>query len=72
MIQALNHTNEDLGHAVALSDQIDFLRGCLAVEVEKTETSSDSTEMLEEDLAGELNAISRFKERIAEAEPLQE
>ena len=59
-----------MGHAIAVSEQIDFLGGVPAVDVEKTETSSDSTEMLEQDLAGEFHAISRYKERIAEAEAL--
>jgi len=61
-----------MGHAIAVSEQIDFLGGVPAVDVEKIETSSDSTEMLEQDLAGEFHAISRYKERIAEAEALQE
>ena len=42
------------------------------MDVEKIEMSSDSTEMLEQDLAGEFHAISRYKEQIAEAESLQE
>ena len=62
----------ETGHAIALSDQIDFLGGVLAVDVEKMGTSSDRTEMLEQDLAGECHAISRYEERIAEAESLRE
>jgi bacterioferritin len=59
-------------HAISLSDQIDWLGGVPAVDVETIEVSPDSTEMLEQDLAGELHAISRYKERIAEAEALRE
>jgi len=40
--------------------------------VQTIKTSSDSTEMLEQDLEGELDAVSRYKERIAEAESLRE
>jgi bacterioferritin len=66
------HANEEMGHALALSEQIDFLGGFPAVDVAKIETSTDSVEMLEQDLAGEFHAISRYKERIAEAEFLRE
>jgi bacterioferritin len=70
--ELLVHANEEMQHAISLSDQIDWLGGVPAVDVEKIETSSDSTEMLEQDLAGEMHAIHRYKERIAEAEALRE
>jgi bacterioferritin len=70
--ELLVHANEEMQHAISLSDQIDFLGGVPAVDVQKIETSDDSTEMLEQDLAGELDAIARYKERIAQAEALQE
>jgi bacterioferritin len=70
--ELLTHANEEMQHAISLSDQIDFLGGVPAVDIEKIETSSDSTKMLEQDLAGEFHAISRYKERIAEAESLRE
>jgi bacterioferritin len=66
------HANEEMQHAISLSDQIDFLGGVPAVDVQKIETSDDSTVMLEQDLAGEFNAIARYKERIAQAEALRE
>jgi bacterioferritin len=73
MIQELLvHANEEMQHAITLSEQIDFLGGVPAVDVEEIKTSGDSTEMLEQDLAGEFHAISRYKERIAEAEALRE
>lgn len=73
MIQELlTHSTEEMGHAFALSDQIDFFGGIPAVDVAKIETSKDSKKMLEQDLAGEFHAISRYKQRIAEAESLQE
>jgi bacterioferritin len=70
--ELLVHANEEMQHAISLSDQIDFLGGVPAVDVQKIETSDDSTEMLEQDLAGEMYAITRYKERIAQAEALQE
>jgi bacterioferritin len=70
--ELLVHANEEMQHAISLSDQIDFLGGVPAVDVETIEVSPDSTQMLEQDLAGELHAIERYKERIAQAESLRE
>ncbi|MGD8465865.1 MAG: ferritin-like domain-containing protein [Anaerolineae bacterium] len=70
--ELLLHSTEEMQHAVSLSDQIDFLGGVPAVDVEKIETSPDSITMLEQDLAGEWLAINRYKERITQAEALQE
>jgi bacterioferritin len=66
------HSQEEMMHAVMLSDQIDFLGGVPTVDVEKRETDSDSLAMLKQDLQGEDNAINRYKERIAQAEALKE
>jgi bacterioferritin len=66
------HSQEEMMHAVMLSDQIDFLGGVPTVDVEKRETDSDSLAMLKQDLRGEDNAINRYKERIAQAEELKE
>ncbi|MDO8890277.1 MAG: ferritin-like domain-containing protein [Sulfurimicrobium sp.] len=66
------HSQEEMQHAVMLSEQIDFLGGIPTINVEKREISSDSKEMLKQDLRGEDNAITRYKERIAQAEALQE
>ena len=70
--ELLVHANEEMQHATSLSDQIDWLGGVPAVDVQVIKTSPDSTEMLEQDLEGELDAVRRYKERIAEAESLRE
>jgi bacterioferritin len=70
--ELLLHANEEMQHAITLSDQIDWLGGVPAVDVEAIKTAGDSQTMLEQDLAGELHAIERYKERIAEAEALRE
>lgn len=70
--ELLVHAQEEMQHAVMLSDQIDFLGGVPTVDVEKREISADSLQMLKQDLKGEENAIQRYKERIAQAEKLQE
>ncbi|NTV54992.1 MAG: ferritin-like domain-containing protein [Candidatus Moranbacteria bacterium] len=66
------HSNEEMMHAVSLSNMICDLGGVPGVDVEERQTSSISKEMLEQDLAGEELAISRYKERIAQAETLGE
>ncbi|MBZ0104921.1 MAG: ferritin-like domain-containing protein [Sulfuricella denitrificans] len=66
------HSQEEMQHAVMLAEQIDFLGGVPTVDVEKREISPSPREMLKQDLWGEDNAIKRYKERIAQAEALQE
>lgn len=64
------HANEELGHAVVLADQIDYLGGVPIAEADETHTSKDNDEMLQQDLDGELDAVSRYTARIKEAESL--
>ena len=66
------HANEEIQHAMTLADQIDFLGGEPSVTVGKIMTSKDNDEMLQQDLDGEEDAISRYKTRIEQAEALKE
>jgi bacterioferritin len=66
------HSQEEMQHALMLSEQIDFLGGIPTVNVEKIETSINTLEMLKQDLAGEEQAIQRYKERIEQTELLKE
>ncbi len=66
------HSQEEMQHAVMLAEQIDFLGGVPTVDVEKRAISSNTLEMLKQDLAGEDLAIRRYKERIVQAEKLRE
>ena len=70
--ELLVHAQEEMQHAVMLSEQIDFLGGVPTVNVEKREISANNLEMLKQDLRGEENAIKRYKERIGQAEDLKE
>ncbi len=70
--ELLIHAQEEMQHAVMLSEQIDFLGGIPTVDVEKREISANSLEMLKQDLVGEENAIARYKDRIGQAEALKE
>ena len=64
------HAQEELAHAVILSDQINFLGGFPTVDVYEAKTSKNNVKMLEQDLDGEEDAIRRYTERIAQAEKL--
>lgn len=70
--ELLIHAQEEMQHAVMLSEQIDYLGGTPTVDVEKRDISPNSLEMLKQDLKGEENAITRYKERIGQAEALKE
>ncbi|MDD5556660.1 MAG: ferritin-like domain-containing protein [bacterium] len=64
------HAQEELAHATALAAQIDYLGGVPTVEMPAPKTSRDNVEMLEQDLEGENDAISRYIARIRQAEEL--
>lgn len=66
------HAGEEMQHAEIISEQIDLLRGEPTVEVGEIKTSRDNREMLEQDLAGEDDAVQRYTERIKQAEELGE
>ena len=66
------HASEEFGHAMVLADQIDFFRGTPTVDVGEIQTSSNNVEMLDQDLAGEEDAIKRYKARIQQAEEMME
>jgi bacterioferritin len=66
------HSNEEHQHALSLSNQIDFLGGVPAVDVAEVRVSPSAKSMLELDLDGELDAIARYRARIAQAEALRE
>ena len=70
--ELLIHAQEEMQHAVMLSEQINFLGGVPTGDVEKRAISPESVEMLKQDLWGEENAIARYKKRIGEAEELKE
>jgi len=66
------HANEEIGHAMTLSDYIDYLGGSPSVNVGTVRTSKDNIEMLQQDLAGEEDAIRRYQARIEQTEHLKE
>ena len=66
------HANEEIGHAIQLADQIAYLGGVPTVDVGDRHVSENSKKMLEQDLAGEQDAVKRYTARIKQAEEIQE
>lgn len=66
------HVTEEIQHAMILADQIDFLGGVPTYEVGPIHVSENNVEMLEQDLAGEEDAIARYKTRIDQSESIKE
>ena len=54
-----------------IADQIDFFGGTPTIDIGEILTATDAVEMLTQDLAGEEDAIARYKVRIDEAESLK-
>jgi bacterioferritin len=66
------HANEEIIHAMTLADQIDYLGGEPSIDVGKIYTAADNVKMLQQDLAGEEDAIARYKVRVEQAEAMKE
>lgn len=66
------HSQEEMQHAVSLSEQIDFMGGIPTIDVEQRVIADKSVEMLKQDLEGEETAIRRYRERIGQAEEMRE
>lgn len=66
------HSNEEMAHAVQVSTMISDLGGVPVIDVEERKIDANSKVMLEQDLAGEELAISRYKKRIEQARELGE
>jgi bacterioferritin len=66
------HSGEEMAHALSLADQIATLGGEPTVEVNERFVSKDSKKMLKQDLAGEEDAIMRYKARVAQAAEMGE
>ncbi len=70
--ELLLHSKEEMQHAAMISEQVEFLGGVPTIQIEEREISDESITMLEQDLKGEETAITRYKERIRQAEELGE
>jgi bacterioferritin len=66
--QLKKHASQELGHALEVARQIDYLGGDPTVKAKETEYSEDSKTMLEIDLRAEQETIKNYRERIHQAE----
>jgi bacterioferritin len=66
--QLKKHASQELGHALEVARQIDYLGGNPTVVGKEAESSSDSKKMLEIDLRGEQETIKNYRQRIRQAE----
>lgn len=64
------HAKDEFGHAEVLSNLIQYLGGTPTVDVAPRGTSYSNTEMLQQDLQGEYEAIQRYLQRIQQLESL--
>jgi bacterioferritin len=66
------HAKEELDHALALSNHIDYLGGMPSVTPVKVKTSEVAQEMLRFDLDNEHETIRQYRRRVKQAEFLNE
>ena len=66
------HANEELAHALIISNQIDYLGGAPTVVPKPVKTSDDAKEMLRFDLDNENETVRNYRERVRQCEALGE
>jgi bacterioferritin len=66
------HAGEELGHAIKIAKQIDYLGGMPGVTPKPVKTSNDPVAMLRADLENERATVGRYRERIRQAEAMGE
>jgi bacterioferritin len=66
------HAGEELSHALKLAKQIDYLGGMPCTIPKPVKTSEDAKEMLRADLENERDTIANYRQRIRQAEALEE
>src|SRR6266481_5272979 len=66
------HAQEELGHALVIAKQIDYLGGMPTVTPQPVRTSADARDMLRFDLDSENETIRNYRERVRQCEALGE
>ena len=70
--RSAEYAAEELGHALIIAKQIDYLGDMPAVEAKTVRTSEKATEMLQFDLENETETIRNYRERVRQCEELAE
>ncbi len=66
------HARQELGHALTIAKQIDYLGGMPTVTPKPVKTSEQAEEMLRFDLDNENETIKNYRERVRQCEALGE
>jgi bacterioferritin len=66
------HAGEELAHAIKIAKQVDYFGGMPVVVPKPVKTSDDPKEMLRADLENERETIKQYRQRIRQAEALEE
>jgi bacterioferritin len=66
------HATEELSHAIALSNHIDYLGGMPSVTPKPVKTSEKAEDMLRFDLENEKETIANYRRRIKQCDELDE
>lgn len=66
------HANEELSHALKISNYIDYLGGMPSVTPKAVKTSESAEDMLRFDLENEKETISQYRRRVRQADELNE
>jgi bacterioferritin len=66
------HAAEELQHAITIAKQIDYLGGQPTVTPKPVKTSKDAKAMLRFDLENETDTVRNYRERVRQAEALDE
>jgi bacterioferritin len=66
------HASEELQHALIIANQIDYLGGEPTTEPKMVKTSDKAEDMLRFDLDNENETVKNYRERVREAEALNE
>ena len=66
------HAAEELAHAIKLAKQINYLGGMPCVTPKPVKTSEDAKTLLRADLENERETIAQYRQRIRQAEALEE
>jgi bacterioferritin len=67
-----SHASEELGHALKIANQIDYLGGQPTVTPNQVKVSPDARRMLEFDLRNEQETIANYRQRIRQADGMGE
>jgi bacterioferritin len=66
------HAKEELDHALAIADHVDYLGGMPSVTPKLVKTSEKAEDMLRFDLDNEVDTIRNYRRRVKQADELNE